>query len=331
MFEAAHPGASNKTTTWPWTLILAAMLVAGIGAPWLAPYDPTEQTDTQAGRLRPPLTRMAAVQLDHGRWLLADRVERGEDGLLLERLGRTEILPLAQVRNLTPEGVADRRTFLLGSDRFSRDIFSRLLWGARVSLLVGFAVVLLSLSIGLLVGASAAMGPSWLDFLLMRIVDGLLAFPSFFLLIALSAILPTGIWTLVLVLAGVGWMGLSRLVRGEILSLKERDFILAARGLGATPLRIFLRHLLPNITTPILVDVTMRMGRVILVEASLSFLGFGIQAPQASWGNMIGDGRGEMFTSWWVAAFPCLALVLTALSLSILSDHLSDWRMDRQS
>jgi peptide/nickel transport system permease protein len=305
-------------------LILLAILVAGTAAPWIAPYDPIEQTDTVAGRLLPPLSVRVAVQLEHGRWLLADQAERRPDGLHLLRLGESEIIPLDSVLNLTATGVAGRRVYLLGSDRLSRDILSRLLYGARVSLLVAFTVVLLSLTIGLLVGTTAAMAPAWIDSLLMRIVDGLMAFPSFFLLLALSAVLPSSIWTLVLVISGVGWMTLSRMIRAEILSLKNRDFVLAAVGLGATKKRIFFRHLLPNITTLLLVDLTLRISRVILVEAALSFLGLGIQPPEASWGNMIGDSRGAMFTSWWVGAFPCIALVLTVLPLNILSDRLTD-------
>ncbi len=324
------PAVSRKMPSWPWAVVLSLIVVAGFAAPWLSPYDPIEQIDTAAGQLRPPLTSLAAIELDHGRWLLADTVERKADGLYLTRLGRTEVLPIEQVRNLTASGVADRRFFLLGSDRFSRDILSRLLYGARVSLFVGSAVILLSLTIGLLVGATAALSPSWVDTLLMRFVDGLLAFPSLILLLALSAALPSSIWTLVLVIASVGWMGLSRLVRAEILSLQNRDFVHAARTMGASTPRILWRHLMPNVMTPILVDVTLRISRVIMVESSLSFLGLGIQAPLASWGNMISDGRGEMFSSWWVAGFPCLALVLTVISLSILSDHFSERQLGSQ-
>ncbi|MCP4654434.1 MAG: ABC transporter permease [bacterium] len=304
--------------------ILAVIVLPGLGAPWLAPYDPVEQTDAVAGRHLPPLTVMAAVQLEHGRWRLADRVERTAEGLWVERLGRSELIPAEQILNLTADGVSDRRVFLLGTDGFSRDVFSRLIHGARISLFIGGTSIILALTIGVAVGALAALGGRFVDSLLMRIVDGLITFPWLILLIALAAIFPTGKWTLSLLLGGTAWMGISRLVRAEILSLKERDFIVAARGLGAGPLRIFFRHLLPNALTPILVYATLMIGGLILVEASLSFLGYGVQAPDPSWGNMIADGRNSMGVAWWIGIFPGLAIVVTVIALSLVADALRD-------
>jgi len=304
--------------------VLAVIVLAGLGAPWLAPYDPGEQTDAVAGRHRPPFTEMAAVELGHGRWRLADRVERTAEGLRIERLGKSEIIAAEEVLNLTEAGVRDRRVFLLGSDGFSRDVFSRLLHGARISLFIGVTSIVLALTIGVAVGALAALSGRFVDSLLMRTVDGLITFPWLILLIALAAIFPTGKWVLSLLLGGTAWMGISRLVRAELLSLKERDFIVAARGLGAGPLRIFFRHLLPNTLTPILVVATLMIGGLILTEASLSFLGYGIQAPDPSWGNMIAEGRYTMSVAWWVAVFPGLAIVVTVIALSLVADGLRD-------
>jgi peptide/nickel transport system permease protein len=304
--------------------VLAVVVLCGFSAPWLAPYRPSEQPDPVAGRHRAPLTAMAAVELDNGAWLLADRAERTAEGLLIERLGKTEVLPLSRVRNLDGDGVRDRRFFLMGSDKYSRDVFSRWLYGARVSLSIAGLALALALTVGVAVGAVSALGGPILDSLLMRGVDGLLAFPWLFLIITLTALFPTGNWSLILLLGMTGWMSIARLTRAEILSLKERDFVHAARGLGAGEVHIFLRHLLPNAMTPLLVAGALRIGRLILVEASLSFLGFGVQPPDASWGNMIAEGQGTMLTAWWVTTFPGLALIVTVIAFSLVSDGLRD-------
>ncbi|MEE8526003.1 MAG: ABC transporter permease [Thermoanaerobaculia bacterium] len=319
--------------SWPWaasallragTAIFAVMAVFGLGAPWLAPYDPSEQPDGIAGQYRPPLTVMAAVQLDHGGWLLADRVERRPEGLLVDRLGTTELLPLERVRNLDGDGVRDRRIFLMGSDKYSRDVFSRWLYAARLSLLIAILALVLSLTVGIAAGALAALGGPILDSVLMRLVDGLISFPWLFLIITLTALFNAGTWSLVLLLGFTGWMSVARLTRAELLGLRQREFVQAARGLGAGEVRIFFRHLLPNALTPLVVEGTLRIGRLILIEASLSFLGFGVQPPDASWGNMIAEGRGAMLSAWWVSTFPALALIITVIGFGLLSDGLRD-------
>lgn len=323
----SRAGRGSETPLGVGLAALGLVVLTGLLAPWIAPYDPLEQPDPVAGRLLPPGAVRAAVQLDHGRWELAERVERVPGGLRIERLGRVYVRPAPEVRNLTRDGVADRRVFLLGSDRFSRDVLSRIIHGARISLLIGFLAMALSLVIGIAVGALAALGPRWVDTLLMRVVDGLLAFPSLLVLIVLAAFFATGTRTLIVLMGCLAWMGIARLMRAELLSLRRRDFVVAARGLGATPWRIFYRHLLPNAFPPILLQAMLMVGSLILAESTLSFLGFGVSPPEPSWGNMIAESRHQISTAWWVGVFPGLALAGTVVMLNLATDGLRD-RLD---
>jgi len=303
---------------------VAALVLIALAAPLLAPYAPAEQLDPAAGRLRPPGTTLAAVHLDDGSWRLAERVERTAGGLRIVRLGRVEELPAERVVNLTPRGVRDRRVFLLGSDRFGRDVLSRLLYGARISLAIGLLSVALATTLGVGVGAAAASGGRWLDALLMRGVDVLMAFPWLFLLLALSALFRPGTVLLVLILGGTGWMETSRLVRGELLGLRRREFVLAARGVGQRPAVILRRHMLPAALPPVLVRAALLAAQVILAESALSFLGLGIQPPDPSWGNMVAEGRDVLTRAWWLAAFPGAAIAGTVIALNSLGDRLRD-------
>lgn len=304
-------------------LVTLAALVA-LGAPWIAPYSPTHQLDPAGGRYRPPGTSLALVELAGERYLLVDHLERTPDGLVVERRGVRSELPASEILNLTPDGVADRRVYLLGTDGYGRDILSRMIYGARISLLVAVLSVGLALTAGLAVGSAAATGPRWLDALLMRGVDALLAFPWLFLVLTLTALFRPSTALVILVLGGTSWMGISRLVRAEILGLQNRQFILAARGLGLHPLRILWRHLLPNALTPVLVQATLAVGDLILAESALSFLGLGVQPPTASWGNMVADGRAVLVTAWWVSTFPGLAIVGIVVAFNLLGDRLRD-------
>lgn len=300
------------------------LLLAAALAPWLAPYDPAEQLDPVAARYRPPGTVLAAVRLADGGWRLADRVERTPDGLVVERLRRREVLPETEVLNLTADGVADRRVFLLGTDRFGRDVLSRMLYGAQVSLAVGLLSVALALTLGVAVGSAAALGGPVADSLLMRSVDALMAFPWLFLMILLAALFAPGTAAMILILGSTAWPGISRLTRAELLGLKRREFAVAARALGQTPMKILFRHLLPNALTPILVRATLMIGTLILLESSLSFLGMGIQPPTPSWGNMVAEGRDALSQAWWIATFPGAALALTVIAFNLLADGLRD-------
>jgi peptide/nickel transport system permease protein len=309
-----------------WGLGLCVLvLLAGLAAPVLAPYNPAEQLDPVAGRFRPPGTVLAAVRLADGGWRLADRVERTADGLMVERLGRTETLTAAEVSNLTPDGVADRRVFVLGSDKFGRDLLSRILHGGRISLAVGLLSVSLALTLGLTVGSAAALGGPVVDGMLMRLVDAMLAFPWFFLMILLSALFSPSTWAIILVLGAGSWMTISRLTRAELMSLRKREFVTAARAIGQTPGRILLRHLLPNAMTPVMIRTTLMISNLILVEASLSFLGLGIQPPTPTWGNMIAEGRDALYNAWWIAVFPGVALAVTVIAFNLLADGLRDF------
>ncbi|MFL6196396.1 MAG: ABC transporter permease [Thermoanaerobaculia bacterium] len=324
------PRRASPSLRWGGGLV-GLLALAALLAPVLAPYDPAEQLDPVAAALRPPGTELAAVQLADGRWRLADRVRRTPGGLEIERLGIAETLPAAEVLNLTADGVADRRLYLLGSDRFSRDLFSRTLHGARVSLAVGLIAVLMSLTLGVLVGSTAALGGRLVDAVLMRGVDALLCFPWLFLLLALSVLFRPGPAATVLILGGTSWMTISRLTRAELLGLRHRDFAVAARAMGQHPLTTLGRHLLPNAFTPVLIQTTLLIGNLILVESSLSFLGFGIQPPIPSWGNLISEGRDVMTQAWWLATFPGAALALTVIAFNLLADGLRDWLDPRQS
>ncbi|MGD2136241.1 MAG: ABC transporter permease [Gemmatimonadales bacterium] len=213
----------------------------------------------------------------------------------------------------------------LGTDFFSRDLLSRVLYGARISLVIAAFAVALSLTIGTAVGLLAGLAGGIVDTVLMRIVDAVLAIPRVFLLLTVVALWDrVGVTGLVLVLGLTSWFDTSRLVRAEVLSLRSRAFITATTALGFGRLRTALRHVLPNALAPILVSATLGMGQIVLVEAGLSYLGVGVPPPVPSWGRMIADGQTWLTQAWWVAAFPGLAVVLTVLGFSLLSDGLRD-------
>lgn len=342
MFRKSSAGAKHLDLRVGLT-IFGLIALLGVSAPLWSPSDPNEQLDPLGGRLRAPMTSLEVVRLHDGRSYLADEVVLEGDELVVTRhdrmidAERVERIPIDRVANLSPNGddrkrvVDERRLFVLGSDHLGRDVLSRWAHGAHISLVIGLLAAALAMSVGVLVGSLAALGPRWLDAVLMRGVDGLLAFPTLFLLLALAAVAPRGLWVLVLILGGTGWMSVSRLARAEISSLAQRDFVHAARGLGATEARIFLRHILPNVLTPLLVAATFRVGSVILSEAALSYLELGVEAPNPSWGNMISDGRIVLSEAWWIALFPSLGLVLTVASVTFVADGLRDALDPRQT
>jgi len=213
----------------------------------------------------------------------------------------------------------------LGTDRMGRDILSRILFGGRVSLGVGFAAMILGTTIGVVFGAAAGYARGAIDGILMRFTDMMLALPTFFLLITVQAIFVPSVLNVILVIGLTSWMGVARIVRGQFLTLKHRDFVIAARATGCSKRRIVFSHILPNVTSQILVSFTLGVANAVLVESALSFLGLGVPVYQASWGNMLMDGQMSILTgAWWVAFFPGLMILLTAEAINLFGDGLED-------
>jgi peptide/nickel transport system permease protein len=214
---------------------------------------------------------------------------------------------------------------LLGTDGFGRDVFTRLLYGARVSFLVAAFSLVIAMSIGTTVGVVAGYAGGWLDSLLMRFVDIMLALPTILVALVVAVAVGPSFQNLILVLGLLIWPRIARLIRGETLVLKKQDFVRYAGAIGVPGPVIVTRHVLPNVLPTLLVLTTLEIGHVILVEASLSFLGAGLPPPSASWGVMIADGRALVATGWWIALFPGLAITVTVLACNALGDWLRDY------
>ena len=311
-----------RSARWPRRLrvgacLLAALAIVAVCGPWFT-ADPSAIVDPRATALLPPGSKRVVLELRDGTGVAGEAARQAEGFWVLSRRGAEEKIPAADVT-----AVSTRR-FWLGTDTVGRDVLARLLSGARVSLAVGG----LALAVALILGVGAGLASGWTggiaDAVLMRIVDALLAVPMLFLLLFLAAVFRPSLAALIAVLGFSSWMGVARLVRGQVLSLKEREFVLAARAIGASPWRIAFVHLLPNALTPVAQDGALRLGDLILVEASLSFLGLGVQPPTPSWGNMVADGQAVLANAWWLSFLPVALVALTVIAAALVADGLQE-------
>lgn len=232
--------------------------------------------------------------------------------------------PTATTHPATTRYLAPSLAHPLGTDRFGRDIWARILYGARTSLGIAVASVLLSALLGTVYGAVSGLGNRRVDDVMMRVVDGLLAFPRLVFVLTLVALFSNSVALLVVAIAATGWMGVARLVRAEVVRLRGRDFVRAAVATGAGRARLIGRHLMPNAAGPVIVAATLNVGGVILLESYLSFLGLGVQPPAPSWGAMVYQGREMLVDAWWVAAFPAIAITAAVVAFNLVGDGLRD-------
>jgi ABC-type dipeptide/oligopeptide/nickel transport system permease subunit len=299
------------------TLLVSLVFVWVAGVRGLG-LDPRESAGESQWRIalnrfkknRPALAGCFVIVLLYAVMLLAPLISP-YDPIAQENVAQTSFLPPS------PD-------HWFGTDRLGRDILSRILYGARISLSIGFIATLISITLGTLLGAIAGYAGGKTDSLVMRFTDMVLAFPRLILLILIVALFKASIPVIVLVLGLTQWPGTTRIVRGDVLSLREREFIQAAHALGFSRTRIILRHLVPNVIAPVIVSATLGIGNTIVLEAGLSFLGFGPPAPTPSWGEMVNSGRDVLIHAWWVATFPGLTIVLVVLAFNLVGDALRD-------
>jgi peptide/nickel transport system permease protein len=309
-------------------VVLVGFLFVALTAPFLAPFRPSSQGDLTSTRLLEPLEKGIVVfepellteaesSTRSSSWII--RTVDNANRFLLDRRERFAHFTGSFVMGALARPTEVRR-FYLGTDDLGRDVLSRVIYGTRISLGIGFCAMLCTVVIGCVIGFVAGVYGSWADRILMRLTDLFLAVPSLFFVIALIAFFGSSTVLLIAVLAVTGWMSVARLVRGEVLMLREREFILSARLLGRSSVQILRDHMLPNVTPTILAASVLQLGNVILAEAALSFLGLGVQPPTPSWGNMIGESMTFIDSAWWVGVFPGIALSVLMVTVNVIAE-----------
>ncbi len=286
-------------------------------APLVLP-NPHAIVDPRGAGLLPPFSRVFVVTLQDGTSFAGLELSRKGEVLALRRGSSWEQVPEKLVVSVKPQW------YLLGSDTLGRDVAARLVKAGQISLSVGVSSLALAVTLGTLWGMAAVLGPRWLDRLLMALVDAALALPLLFVLLAVSAFVRPSLGTVVLMLGFFSWMGVARLVRGQALLCREKPWFLAAQGLGLKPLRLALVHVLPHLVTPLATDATLRLGDLILLEAALSFLGFGVPPPIPSWGSMAAEGFEVWRLAFWLPVFPGLAIALSVFAFATVADGLGE-------
>ncbi len=296
--------------------LAGACLVGGALADGAARFDPVRTA------LLPPGSKVTTVLLVDGSFAAAREVAVEADQVTVGSGTTALTVPRAQVAEISSH------RYWLGSDRFGRDLLAMLLAGGRLSLAIAASSLLVALILGLGVGLAAATSGGWVDQVLMRLVDGLLAFPTLFLLILVAAVFDPGPVALVAVLGLSSWMSLARLVRGQVLTLKEEPFILAAVVAGSPWHRIWRTHYLPHLVGPVAQDAALRLGDLVIAEATLSFLGLGVPTATPTWGSLVADGQRALAQAWWLATLPGLAVVALVVALALVGDGLQQLARD---
>lgn len=298
--------------------VLGSWALLAATAPLLPLRDPNAQPDGTVLRNLAPMSVVTVAVFPDGSERYANELRRDAGGGVSLRRGETWTQAPGEPVELR------RARYVLGTDALGRDLLSRVVWGARVSLVAGLLAAFIAVAIGGAVGLAAGVLGGRVDALLMRVTDAALAIPRLFLLLLLAALFRPSLTMIVLLVGCTTWMAAARLVRGETLSIREREFVAAAHAAGASPLRVAMRHVLPQTAAVLAVEAALRLGQAVLLEASLSFLGLGIPPPAASWGGLIADGRDRLLDAWWIATWPGLALAGVVIAASLVADGARD-------